>query len=153
MPRNRRLEPPSQAQARRRVQLERTLLRYLELQIAQLERASVADADANRRSEVRSTVGQLVTWLLLLVIYALILGLTSRAFVIAALLNPSEFGHNLAAVGAYAGQSAAVVPEAFRGLAISAISAGALLVFRSASFSIKSDLGGALFVGVAILSL
>ena len=121
MPRNRRLEPPSQAQARRRVQLERTLLRYLELQIAQLERASVADADANRRSEVRSTVGQLVTWLLLLVIYALILGLTSRAFVIAALLNPSELGHNLAAVGAYAGQSAAVVPEAFRGLAISAM--------------------------------
>jgi hypothetical protein len=144
---------PARRADRRRARLERTRLRYLQLQIARLERSSAAEVQAKQRSEVRSTVGQLVVWLLLLAVYSLVLGLASSSLVVLSLANPAELARNAALVSAYAGQAVQFLPEALRGIAVSALSAGALLVFRAASFSVRSDIGGALFVGVAIVSL
>jgi hypothetical protein len=145
-----RLPPP---QGRRRIELERALTRYLQLQNAELERAAAAEVENRRRAAVRSEVGQLVTWLLLLTGYSLVLGVASRGLVLSALLNPQSIADNAVAARAYTDLAIGWVPEAFRGLVISALGAGALLVFRTTSFSVRSDLGGALFVGVATLSL
>src|SRR5262249_5202700 len=127
--------------------------RYLELQIAQLERAEAAEAAARRQSEVRSAVGQLVTWLLLVVAYALVLGVASQDRVLSALLDPAQLARSAELARSSTEQAVELVPDPLRGLAISAVSTGALLVLRGASFSVRSDIGGALFVGVAIVSL
>lgn len=151
LPRTPRRLPPHQG--RRRIELERALARYLELQNAALERSEAEQVEGKRRTAMRSAVGQLVTWLLLLAGYSLVLGVISQAFVLSALLNPHAFVDRAVAARDYTNTTIGWVPEAFRGLAVSALSAGALLLFRTASFSVRADLGGALFVGVAVLSL
>src|SRR5205823_1018208 len=136
-----------------RADLDRTLLRYLELQVAQLERGAAAEVEAKVRGEVRSIVGQLVTRLLLLAVYALVLGTVSSDLVASALFDPKQLARNAVLAGAYTGQAVGFLPEALRGIVISSLGAGALLVLRSASFRVRSDIGGALFVGAAIVSL
>jgi hypothetical protein len=136
-----------------RSDLERTLQRYLDLQIAQLERAAAAEVEAHRQSEVRAAVGQLVTRLVLVAGYALVLGLASRGRVLSALLDPGQLAQNAELARSSTEQAIELVPDALRGLAISAVSALALLVLRGASFSVRADIGGAVFVGIAIVSL
>lgn len=136
-----------------RADLERTLQRYLDLQIAQLERAAAAEVEARRQGQVRAAVGQLVTRLVLVAGYALVLGLASRGRVLSALLDPGQLVQNAELARSSTEQAIEFVPDALRGLAISAVSALALLVLRGASFSVRADIGGALFVGVAIVSL
>ena len=150
------MPPPSRrppAPSRRRIELERTLHLYLELQIAQLERGAAAEVAAKVRAEVRSALGMHVTRMILLAVYTLVLGLASSDLVVSALFNPAELVRNAVAASVYTGQAVTFVPDALRGIAISALGAGALLVLRSASFRVRSDVGGALFVGAAIVSL
>lgn len=129
------------------------LLRYLELRVAELEQAAAEEVDSKRSRAARTAVGQMITWLLLFVGYALVLGLLSASILNQALLQPEELGHRLRAVQQYAGATGGAVPEPLRGLALAATSAFALFIFRSASFNVRSDVGGALFVGLTVLSL
>jgi hypothetical protein len=129
------------------------LLRYLELRVAELEQAAVDQSENERRSATRSAVGQMITWLLLFVGYALTVGLVSASVLNAALLDPGQLANRVRAVLRYAGEAAGAVPDPIRGIVVSMISAIALLIFRSASFNVRSDIGGALFVGLTVFSL
>lgn len=133
--------------------LERTLRLYLELQIREAEQRAVAAQAAKRAEAVRAEVGRYVAALLLLVGYGLALGLASKAQVVNALLDPAAVGRT--AQSLVAGGSAAVsaVPGALQGVLISALTALALFMFRGTSTSLRSDIGGVLFVGAVVLSL
>lgn len=132
---------------------ERLLARFLELQIAELEdRRRAADASASRQA-VRAAVGQKITHLALLLGYAVGLGIVSWSLVLGALVDPQGIAEHVQRVGATSRLVLAVVPDALRGLVISTLTTLLLLVVRGASFSLRMDAGGALFVGGAVLSL
>lgn len=133
--------------------LERLLGRYLELQIADLEDRRRAAEAARQAAAVRAQVGGTITHLVLVLAYAVGLGVVTWSLILAALLDPralSEHVHRAVAIG---GLALAAVPDALRGLVISTLTTLVLLVVRGASFSIRMDLGGALFVGTAVLAL
>lgn len=133
--------------------MERLLGRFLELQIADLEDRRRAAEAARRAEAVRAAVGGTITHLVLVLAYAAGLGVVTWSLILAALLEPrslSEHVHRAAAIG---GEAVAAVPDALRGLAISTLTTLVLLVVRGASFSLRMDLGGALFVGGAVLAL
>jgi hypothetical protein len=121
--------------------------------VAELEQAVRAESENKRQSATRIAVGQMVTWLLLFVGYALALGLISASVLNAALLDPGQLANRLRTVLTYAGETGGAVPDPIRGIVVSMASALALLIFRSASFNVRSDIGGALFVGLTVVSL
>jgi hypothetical protein len=133
--------------------LERLLGRFLELQIAELEDRRRA-AEAARRAElVRSQVGRTITHLVLLLAYAVALGIVTWSLILGALLDPRSLSEHVQRAAAIGRQAVAAVPNALLGLTISTLTTLVLLVGRGASFSLRMDLGGALFVGGAVLSL
>src|ERR1700730_9538576 len=87
----------------RQAAVERALLRYLELRIAQLERDAAGQVVAAQQSAVRSRVGRLITWLLLVVASALAMCLASRDLVLSALVDPGQLAGSATAVSASAG--------------------------------------------------
>jgi hypothetical protein len=133
--------------------LELTLARYLELRVQELEDQTQQNVANRQRGEVRSDVGRMVGWLLLLGGYAAFLGAVSQSLLIGSLLNPQELAQNATAVLTGVGQVTSAVPEALRGLLLSAISTIVLLVLRTASYSFRADIGGSLYVGVTVLAL
>lgn len=134
-------------------EVDRVLLRYLQLRVAELERAAEADLEGERRSAIRGAVGQMVAWLLLFVGYAIALGLASASVLNEALANPGLLVDRLRTVLRIAGETSVAVPDPIRGVLLSATSALILLIFRSASFNLRSDIGGALFMGLLVVSL
>jgi DNA invertase Pin-like site-specific DNA recombinase len=134
-------------------QLEGTLTRYLEKRLRAAEREEEQYAKGRRRAEIQSEVGQMVTYLLLLAGYALLLGIASRPLLIEALLNPGDLARRLADSSNALASVTNAVPEALRGLVLSAVGALGLFVFRAASFNIRADIGGVLFIGVVVLAL
>ncbi len=134
-------------------ELQQTLTRYLERRIAADEREEQRLAESRRREAIQTEVGQKVTWLLLLVGYALLLGVVSRPVLISALLDPGELVRRLAEAGTGLGVVTGAVPEALRGFLYSAVGTLALLLFRAASFNVRSDIGGALFIGFVAVAL
>jgi hypothetical protein len=94
-----------------------------------------------------------VAWLLLLGGYAAVLGTASQSLLVGSLLNPQELAQKSNAVLNGVGQATSAFPEPLRGLLLSGISTVVLLVLRTASYSIRADIGGALYVGVTVLAL
>src|ERR1700730_6210701 len=134
-------------------EVDRILLRYLELRVAELEQAAAAELESKRQSATRTAVGQMITWLLLFVAYSVALGLASASILNETLYNPALLTDRLRTVLRYAGETSGAVPDPIRGILLAAPSALALLIFRSASFNVPSDIGGALFVGLTVVSL
>ena len=133
--------------------LEQSLTRYLELRLPQLERESQEEAARHKREEARSEVGRIVTWLLLLAGYALILGAVNSNVLVGSITNPTELADRTTAALEVIRQVTAYLPDPLRGLMLSAFSTVVLLVLRTASFSARADLGGALYFGVTVLAL
>jgi hypothetical protein len=133
--------------------LERTLRLYLEIQIREAQERAAAAQAARRAEAVRGEVGRKVLALFLLVIYGLSLGLASRTQVVNALLDPASLERAAQAFGAGSSAAVSAVPGALQGLLISALTTLALFMFRGTSTSLRSDLGGALFVGAVVVSL
>lgn len=133
--------------------LEQALRLYLELQIREAQDRAVAAEAAKRKDEVRADVGRMVLFLFLLVGYGLVLGVASRTQVVSALLDPETLAHDVQMVAAGGSAAVAAVPGALQGVLIAAITTFALLMFRGTSTSVRSDAGGVVFVGGAILSL
>jgi hypothetical protein len=144
---------PSQSASAISHQLQETLTRYLERRTRAVVREEEQYAQSRRRAAIQAEVGQMVTYLLLLAGYALVLGIVSRPLLIAALLNPGDLARNLAEASATLGTFTNAVPEALRGFLLSAVGALGLLVFRGASFNVRSDVGGAGFIGFVVLAL
>jgi hypothetical protein len=132
--------------------LERALRQYLEIQIREAQERAAAAQVAKRAAAVRAEVGRKILMLVLLVGYGLALGLASGTQVVNALLDPESLERT--AQSAAAGGTAAVsaVPGALQGVLISALTTLALFLFRGTSTSLRSDLGGVLFVGAVVLS-
>lgn len=133
--------------------LEQSLTRYLELRLPQLERQSQEEAARRKREQVRSEVGRMVTWLLLLAGYALILGAVNSEVLVGSITHPQELADRTTAALEAIRQVTAYLPEPLRGLMLSAASTVVLLVLRRASFSARADLGGAIYIGVTALAL
>jgi hypothetical protein len=134
-------------------ELELSLSRYLELRVQELEDQARQELANHRRGKIRSDVGRMVTWLLLLGGYAAILGTASQSLLIGSILNPQELAQKSTAVLSGVGQATSAFPEPLRGLLLSGISTLVLLVLRTASYSVRADIGGALYVGVTVLAL
>jgi hypothetical protein len=134
-------------------ELERSLARYLDLRVQELERQGRDEVARRQRDHVRQEVGRMITWMVLLAVYALILGGLSRNLLLASILNPQELGGRASAALAGVGVVTEAVPDLFRGLVLSGFSALVLLILRSASYSVRRDVGGALYVGVVVLAL
>jgi hypothetical protein len=133
--------------------LEPLLRQYLELQVRELQDRAEAARAARHRDEIRAEVGRMVLFLVLLAAYSLVLGTASRVLVISTLVDPDAIAHAVQTVATGGSEAIAAVPDALQGVLISAITAVALLMFHGTSTSLRSDLGGLLFVGAAILSL
>lgn len=133
--------------------LELSLAHYLDLRIQELENQAQQELANRHRGEVRSDVGRMVSWLLLLVGYATILGFASQTILLGSMLDPKALARNAAAVLTGIGKANSFVPEPLRGLLLSAISTVVLLTLRTASYSVRADIGGALYVGVTVLAL
>jgi hypothetical protein len=138
---------------RRADELERLLRTYLEYQIREAKGRAAAAEAAKRREAVRAEMGQMALFLVLLVGYGLLLGVASQSQVLGALLDPESFARDVEDVTAGGSAAAAAVPGALQGVLISSITAFALFVFRGTSTSVRSDLGGVLFVGGVVVSL
>ena len=95
----------------------------------------------------------MVTWLLLLAGYALILGAVNSNVLFGSITNPKELADRTTAALEVIRQVTAYLPDPLRGLMLSAFSTVVLLVLRTASFSARADLGGALYFGVTVLAL
>jgi hypothetical protein len=134
-------------------ELELSLARYLELRVKELEDQARQDAAGQQRGVIRSDVGRMVTWLLLVAGYAAILGTASQSRLVGSLTHPQELSQNAMAVVNGLGQATSSVPDALRGLALSGISTIVLLVLRTASYSVRADVGGSLYVGVSMVAL
>jgi hypothetical protein len=134
-------------------ELELSLARYLELRVQELEDQARQELANNQRGKIRADVGRMVAWLLLLGGYAAVLGTASQSLLVGSLLNPQELAQKSNAVLNGVGQATSAFPEPLRGLLLSGISTVVLLVLRTASYSIRADIGGALYVGVTVLAL
>ena len=134
-------------------ELELSLARYLELRVQELEDQARQELVNNQRGKIRADVGRMVAWLLLLGGYAAVLGTASQSLLVGSLLNPQELAQKSNAVLNGVGQATSAFPEPLRGLLLSGISTVVLLVLRTASYSIRADIGGALYVGVTVLAL
>jgi hypothetical protein len=134
-------------------ELELSLARYLELRVQELEDQARQELANNQRGKIRADVGRMVAWLLLLGGYAGVLGTASQSLLVGSLLNPQELAQKSNAVLNGVGQATSAFPEPLRGLLLSGISTVVLLVLRTASYSIRADIGGALYVGVTVLAL
>lgn len=132
---------------------ERLLARFLELQIADLEDRRRAAEAARSRELVRAAVGQKITHLALLLAYAVGLAVVSWSLILRDLFDPQGLAAHVQDVATTGRLAIATVPDALRGLAISTLTTLVLLVVRGATFSLRMDVGGALFVGGAVLSL
>ena len=134
-------------------ELELSLARYLELRVQELEDQARQELANNQRGKIRADVGRMVAWLLLLGGYAAVLGTASQSLLVGSLLNPQELAQKSNAVLSGVGQATSAFPEPLRGLLLSGISTVVLLVLRTASYSIRADIGGAIYVGVTVLAL
>jgi hypothetical protein len=134
-------------------ELELSLARYLELRVQELEDQAQQEVANHQRAKIRSDVGRMVTWLLLLAGYAAILGAASQSLLIGSMRSPQELTERSTAVLSVVGQATSIFPEPLRGLLLSGISTVVLLVLRTASNSARADIGGALYVGVTVLAL
>ena len=137
--------------------LEGRAAHFLDLSIERLEEDSRASLEQARRKAMQGEVGKVLAQLLLLVPYAVAVGIVSQAMLNAAILDPDLL---LRRVRDLVGGSAAVtgtvtgaIPDALRGVFFSAISALILLVFRGTSIGLRAELGGALFMGLVTLSV
>ena len=113
-------------------ELERSLARYLDLRVQELERQGHEEVARRQRDRVRQEVGRMVTWMVLLAVYALVLGGLSRNLLLASIVNPQQLAARATAALAGVGVVTATVPDLFRGLVLSGFSALVLLILRSA---------------------
>jgi hypothetical protein len=134
-------------------ELELSLARYLELRVQELEDQARQELANNQRGKIRADVGRMVAWLLLLAGYAAILGTASQSLLIGSITHPQELAQKSTALLSGVGQATSAFPEPLRGLLLSGISTVVLLVLRTASYSVRADVGGALYVGVTVLAL
>jgi hypothetical protein len=126
---------------------------YLELQIREAQERAAAAAAARHAEAVRAEVGRKVLTLVLLVGYGLALALASGTQVVSALLDPASLERTARSVAAGGSAAVSAVPGALQGVLISALTALALFMFRGTSTSLRSDLGGVIFVGAVVLSM
>jgi hypothetical protein len=134
-------------------ELELSLARYLELRVQELEDQARQELANNQRGKIRADVGRMVAWLLLLAGYAAILGTVSQSLLVGSITHPQELAQKSTALLSGIGQATSALPEPLRGLLLSGISTVVLLVLRTASYSVRADIGGALYVGVTVLAL
>jgi hypothetical protein len=132
---------------------EQLLQRFLELQVRDLESRQAAEAEARRRDEVKAEVGQMITYLVLLLAYGLVLGLVSQSRIVQALMDPQKVSQVFQTTGTAGTEILNAVPDPLRGLFISTLTTVVLLFVRGGSNSVRADLGGALFMGGVVLSL
>ncbi len=133
-------------------QLERTLMRYLELRIQELESSEVERKESGERGELTAAIGQMLTRVSVLAVYALAIATAFQSVLIAALLNPQEVASRVkAAVSSLTIINS--IPPAFQGTVVAALGALALLAFRSTPLGVRANIVGPLFMGVIALSI
>lgn len=137
--------------------LESRANHFLDLSIERLEADRRAVEEQRRRQAIQADVGKVVAQLLILGPYAVAVGIVSQAVLNAALLDPellvSRLRDLVSGSTAVTGAVTGAIPDAFRGIVISAISSLVLLVFRGTSIGLRAELGGALFMGIVTLAV
>ena len=122
-----------------------------------LTSALEATEEQRRRQAMQADVGKVVAQLLVLGPYAVAVGIVSQAVLNAALLDPELLVRRLrdlvSGSTAVTGAVTGAIPDAFRGIVISAISSLVLLVFRGTSIGLRAELGGVLFMGFVTLAV
>jgi hypothetical protein len=137
--------------------LEALAAHFLDLSIERLEADNRAVEEQRRRQAIQADVGKVVAQLLVLGPYAVAVGIVSQAVLNAALLDPELLVRRLrdlvSGSTAVTGAVTGAIPDAFRGIVISAISSLVLLVFRGTSIGLRAELGGVLFMGIVTLAI
>jgi len=137
--------------------LEARAAHFLDLSIERLEADNRATEEQRRRQAIQADVGKVVAQLLVLGPYAVAVGIASQAVLNAALLDPELLVRRLrdlvSGSTAVTGAVTGAIPDAFRGIVISAISSLVLLVFRGTSIGLRAELGGVLFMGFVTLAV
>jgi hypothetical protein len=137
--------------------LETRAAHFLDLSIERLEADNRAGDEQRRRQAIQTDVGKVVAQLLVLGPYAVAVGFISQAVLNEALLDPELLVRRLRDVlsgsSAVTGAVTGAIPDALRGIVISAISSLVLLVFRGTSIGLRAELGGVLFMGIVTLAV
>jgi hypothetical protein len=125
--------------------LQRALITYLDRSTVALERDAKAQAETARRARMLAQVGQMVGYLVVLLIYVVIITVANSSVLYHALLDPHELQRNV--------QDAAAFFALLPAILVSSLGLLLIFAFRSGSLRAQADVGGIAFVGAVVLAL
>jgi hypothetical protein len=132
---------------------QRDLARLFQLQARALEKQETEAREQASAGRLRSRLGHVVTWIFLLTAYSAIVAAGSSAALGTALIDPKQ-ASDLTGQGVAAGvKTFDAVPAELRAILLPLLGSLALLILRSISMNILTNVGGILVAGLLTATL